>query len=84
MAKIKNKMATVTNLFKVAKIQDALAENQNLIDSNNSNAKCQEGFSMYPDDISNQLEKEYYDRASGCSVKAQENNIFDYQAYIKN
>ena len=77
-------MAALTNLFKAAKIQDSLAENQNLIDSNNSNAKCQEGFSMYPDDISNLLEQEYYDKASGCSVKAQENNIFDYQAYLKN
>jgi len=77
-------MATMTNLFKAAKFQGALAENQDLIDSNNSNARCQEGFSMYPDEVSNQLEKEYYDRASGCSVKAQENNIFDYQRYLKN
>lgn len=77
-------MATMTNLFKAAKFQDALAENQDLIDSNNSNARCQKGFSMYPDEVSNQLEKKYYDRASGCSVKAQKNNIFDYQGYQKN
>ena len=42
------------------------------------------GFSMYLDEISNQLEKEYYDKALGCSVKAQENNIFDYHWYLKN
>jgi len=77
-------MAAKTNLFKAAKLQGAFADNQDLMENNNSNARCHEVFSMYPDEISIQLEKEYYNRASGCSVKAQENNIFDYGAYLKN
>jgi hypothetical protein len=82
--KIKDIMVALTNLFKAAKLEGALVENQDLLDSDNSNAICHNGFSMYPDEVSSQLEQEFYDRASGCSVKAQENNIYDYRAYLKN
>lgn len=77
-------MAAITTLFKAAKNQDALAENQDFIDTNNSNVRCHEVFSKYPDAASSLLEQEYYDKDRGCSVKAQENNIFDYQGYQKN
>jgi hypothetical protein len=77
-------MTATTTLFKEAKSQDPLTDNQDLFDSNNSNAKYHEAFSMYPYEAINKREQEYYDKASGCSVKAQENNIHDYQAYIKN
>ena len=73
----------MTNLFKAAKNQDILSENQDLIDSNNSNVRCHEVFSTYPNKASSLLEQEYYDKDRGCSVKAQENNIFDYQEYLK-
>lgn len=77
-------MTALTNLFKAPKLQGTLVEIQDLLESDNSNAICHNGFSKYPDEVSNQLEQEYYDKASGCSVKAQENNIYDYQAYLKN
>lgn len=73
----------MTNLFKATKKQDILAKNQYLIDSNNSNAQCHEVFSTYPNKASSLLEQEYYDKDRGCSVRAQENNIFDYQEYLK-
>jgi hypothetical protein len=76
-------MTNKANLFKATKNQDALAENQDLIDSNNSNVRCHEVFSMYPDAASSMQEQEYYDKDRGCSVKAQKNNIFDYQGYLK-
>lgn len=67
----------------VAKIQNTLAENQVQMDENYSNAKWREGFSMYTNEASNKLEQEYYDKDRGCSVKAQEDNIFDYQDFLK-
>ncbi len=67
-------MVAITNLFKAAKNQNVLAENQDSIDSNNCNVRHHQVFSKYPDEASSQLEQEYYDKAKGCSVKAQENN----------
>lgn len=31
----------------------------------------------------NQLQQEYYNKTSGCSVKAQEDNLFDYKIWSK-
>lgn len=76
-------MTAKKTLLKLTKIQDSLEENQVLIGGNNSNAKWHQGFSMRLDEAVNKLEQEYYDKFSGCSVKAQENNIHDYQEYLK-
>lgn len=77
-------MTAKKTLLKLAKIQDTLEENQVLIGGNNSNAKWHQGFSMHIDEAVNKLEQKYYDKANGCSVKAQENNIHDYPVYLKN
>ncbi|WP_310378881.1 hypothetical protein [Flavobacterium sp.] len=76
-------MTAKKTLINVAKIQDTLAKIQVLIEGNNSNAKWRQGFSMHPNEASNKLEQEFYDKARGCSVKAQEDNIFDYQDFLK-
>lgn len=75
-------METIAILFKAEKLQETITENQVLIDNNKCNAKYQEGFSIQPDEMTNLLEQKYYDRARGCSVKAPENNIFDYDVYL--
>ena len=76
-------MTAMKTQFKEAKSREALTVNIDLIDSNNSYAKCNEAFSIHPQEAANKLEQQYYDKVSGCSVKAQENNIHDYQAYQK-
>ena len=69
-------MTAKKTLINVAKIQV-------LIEGNNSKTKWHQGYSMCPEEASNKLEKEYYDKARGCSVKAQEDNIFDYPDFLK-
>lgn len=76
-------MIAKKTLLKTAKIQITLAENQVQIDRNYSNAKWREGFSMFPDEALNKLEQEYYDKDRGCSVKAQEDTVFDYREFLK-
>lgn len=74
-------MKAMKTLFKAANSPGTLAENQVLIDG--SNTKCHESFSMYPEKTSNQLEQDYYNKDRGCSVRAQENNLFDYKSWSK-
>lgn len=65
-------------LFKAANSPDTLAENQ--VQIGDRITKCNESYSMYPEKTSNQMEQEYYNKASGCSVKAQVDNLFDYKS----
>lgn len=78
-----NRMTAKKILLKGAKIQYTLADNKVQIVGNNNNTNWNQVFSMYPNEASNKLEQEYYDKARGCSVKAQEDNIFDYQDLLK-
>lgn len=76
-------MAAISNLFKVTQSKGSLAENQDSIDSNNStgNSHQKKALSIY--ELANRLEQEFYNRACGCSVKTQEDNLFDYNSFIK-
>jgi thiaminase len=76
-------MTAISNLFKATQSQEALAENQDFIDSTNRNAKCSQKKAMPIYEIANRLEQEFYNRACGCSVKAQEDNLFDYKSFVK-
>ena len=76
-------MAAISKLFKATQSKGALAENRDSIDSNNSNAKCSQRKPLTIYEIANRLEQEFYNRACGCSVKAQEDNLFDYNSFIK-
>ncbi len=58
---------------------DALTKNQSLVVIRANNAKCHLEVAMSYNEITNQLEQEYYNKASGCSVKSQKNNLFDYK-----
>jgi len=69
-------MADMTTLKNAAKSQDAISEMQMQIDIHKSTAK-------YHEERANQLEQDYYNKACGCSVKAQEKNLFDYKSQIK-
>lgn len=76
-------MTAIKSLVKVAKSLDALTENQDLIAIRASNAKCHQEIAMSYNEITNQLGQEYYNKAKGCSVKAQEDNLFDYKSWLK-
>jgi hypothetical protein len=76
-------MTAISNLFKASKFQGALAENQDLnaIDTDNANGYQETAISN--NEVRNQREQAYYNKASGCSVRAQEDNLFDYKSFIK-
>ena len=67
----------MTNLIKATKLQDVISEIQMQINIHKSTAQ-------YYEEKANQLEQDYYNKACGCSVKAQENNLFDYKSQLKN
>lgn len=70
-------------LLKGAEILDIITENQAQIDGNNRAILRNQVFTLHPNSASNNLEQNYYDKDKGCSVKAQENNIFDYKDFLK-
>lgn len=77
-------MTAIKSLIKAAKSLDAITENEDLITIAGSNAVCQQEVAMSPREITNQIEQRYYNIASGCSVKAQKDNLFDYKSWLKN
>ena len=76
-------MTAFTDQNKADKSMAALTENQNLIAVNDSKAKCNQEIALSNNELRNQLEQKYYDRASGCSVKAQVHNLFDDKSRSK-
>jgi ribosomal protein L30E len=72
-------MTAIKSLMKEAKSLDG--SNRNLNET--SNAKCQKEVVMSNCEIRNQLEQQYYNKASGCSVRAQIDNLFDYKLGMK-
>jgi hypothetical protein len=73
------KMVAITTQNKTTKFPDTLSENK---DQNNE-AKSQKKVALSNNEVINQLEQNYYNKACGCSVKAQENNLFDYKSQQK-
>lgn len=77
-------MSAIKGLFKALKSLDTLTENRDQMAIRVSNAKCNLEAAMSYHEITNQLEQEYYNKASGCSVKAQADNLFDYNSFLEN
>ncbi|MBP6757648.1 MAG: hypothetical protein KA133_00230 [Flavobacterium sp.] len=76
-------MTAIKSLIKAAESLDAITENEDLIAIRTSHARCQQEVAMSRSEITNQLEQRYYNKASGCSVKAQVDNLFDYKSWLK-
>ncbi|WP_073370692.1 hypothetical protein [Flavobacterium fluvii] len=76
-------MTVINDLIKAVQSLDILAENQDLIGFYASNAKCNLEVAMSYNEVTNQQEQRYYNKASGCSVRAQEDNLFDYKSWLK-
>lgn len=77
-------MTAIKSLIKVPKSLDAITENEDLITVAGRNAVFQQEVAMSPSEITNQIEQRYYNKASGCSVRAQKDNLFDYKSWLKN
>lgn len=75
-------MTANKTVSKRGEILDMLSENQQQTDGNNTTPWGQV-FSMYPNNAVNNLEQNYYNKDKGCSVKAQEDNIYDYTDFVK-
>lgn len=46
-----------------------------------ASAKCSLEVTMSYNEIATKAAQRYYDKASGCSVKAQKDNLFDYNLF---
>jgi hypothetical protein len=77
-------MTGIKSLIEEAKSLDVSNGNYDLLANETSNAKCQKQVAMSNCEIRNQLEQQYYNKASGCSVRAQVDNLFDYKLGMKN
>lgn len=76
-------MKAIQNLFNADESLCNLTENQDVISNDISNAKYHQEMTMSHNEAKNQTEQQYYNKASGCSVKAQKDNLFDYKSWIK-
>lgn len=76
-------MTAIKSLIKETKSLNVSNGNQDLLVNETSNAKCQKEVVMSNCEIRNQLEQQYYNKASGCSVRAQIDNLFDYKSGMK-
>jgi hypothetical protein len=76
-------MTMINSLIKVVQSIDTLTENQEMIGIYATNAKCRLEVAMFSNEAANRQEQKYYNKASGCSVKAQEDNLFDYKSWLK-
>lgn len=76
-------MSTIKSQIKVTNSLDDLTENRGRKNKRASNAKCNLEIAMSYHEITNLLEQEYYNKASGCSVKAQADNLFDYKSFLR-
>jgi hypothetical protein len=77
-------MKTIKNLINSAKTPKVSTENKNLIAIRTANAKSHREAVMSHNEMHNNSEQNYYNKASNCSVKAQKDNLFDYYSFLDN
>ena len=76
-------MSTIKSQIKVSNFLEDLTENRVRKTKRASNSKCNLEVAMSYHEVTNLLEQEYYNKASGCSVKAQADNLFDYKSLMR-
>lgn len=76
-------MTAIQNLINADESLYNLIENQDLISNGINYGKKFQEVTMSNTEAINQAEQRYYNKASGCSVKAQKDNLFDYKSFIK-
>ena len=76
-------MTAIKDLLNSANSIDVSSENNNMIAMRSRSAKRHQAATLSYNEVANQREQEYYNKASGCSVKAQKDNLFDYTPWAK-
>lgn len=76
-------MSTINSKIKTTNSLDDLIENRGRKTKRASHAKCNLEVAMSHHEVTNLLEQEYYNKASGCSVRAQADNLFDYKTIVR-
>jgi hypothetical protein len=76
-------MSAIKSQIKVTNSLDDLTENRGRKTKRAGNAICNLEVAMSYHEVTNLLEQEYYNKASGCSVKAQADNLFDYKSLLR-
>lgn len=76
-------MSAIKSLDQVTNSLNDLTENLSRMTKRVSNAKCNLEVAMSYHEVTNLLEQEYYNKFSGCSVKAQADNLFDYNSLLR-
>lgn len=77
-------MKTIKNFINSAKTLKVSTEDKDLIAFRTANAKSNREVAMSYNEVNNSIEQNYYNKASGCSVKAQKDNLFDYNSLLGN
>ena len=75
-------MKTIKILINSAKTLKVSTENKDLIALRAANAKSNREIAMSYNEMNIRIEQNYYNKASGCSVKAQKDNLFDYNSFL--
>lgn len=76
-------MKATENLLSTDEYLCKSTENQDVSSNEINNEKWHQEMTMSNNDAKNQTQQRYYNKASGCSVKAQKDNLFDYASWIK-
>jgi hypothetical protein len=75
-------MKAIKDLLNSVQTLSVSDEQQHLIAIHSSNARPSREVAMSRNEAINKLEQSYYNKASGCSVKAQKDNLFDYSSLL--
>jgi hypothetical protein len=74
-------MKAIKDLINSVNSLSVSTEKEDLIAIRSSYAKPSREVVMSRNEAVNKLEQNYYNRASGCSIKAQKDNLFDYSSF---
>jgi len=77
-------MKAIKDLLNSAKLLNGSTEKKELIAISTGTARSSREVVMSYNEANNKLEQNYYNKASGCSVKAQKDNLFDYSSLLDN
>ena len=75
-------MKAINDLLNSVQTLTVSEKQQNLIAIHSSNARPNREIAMSRNEAINKLEQSYYNKANGCSVKAQKDNLFDYSSLL--
>lgn len=75
-------MKAIKQLLNSVKSLNVSTEKEDLIAIRDSYAKPSREVAMSRNEAITKLEQNYYNKASGCSVKAQKDNLFDYSSFL--